>query len=158
MRAAAVPHAAMATGRPGAAGVAADNRLGRWYPAGMHDQPAAPGDEPDDETDDLHVPEQDLLVVFPLPGGDLGTPDEQQQIDELGDELAELLAEQGLGEYDGDEYGGGECTMFFCGPDSQALVAALRPILRRHPLCRRGHFVRLVAAADGSYDRRREPI
>ena len=132
----------------------------------MFDAPATPGDDPDDapeddfeaDGDEAAELEEDLLVVFPLAGGDHGSPDEQQQIDELGDELAELLDEHGLGEYDGDEYGGGECTMFFCGADSQALVAALRPVLRRHPLCRRGHFVQLVEAADGSLERRREPI
>jgi|JRYL01.1.fsa_nt_gb hypothetical protein len=132
----------------------------------MFDAPATPGDDPDDapeddfeaDGDEAAELEEDLLVVFPLAGGDHGSPDEQQQIDELGDELAELLDEQGLGEYDGDEYGGGECTMFFCGDDSQALMAALRPILRRHPLCRRGYFVRLVEGADGHPERRREPI
>ncbi len=136
----------------------ADFQRWRWYLADMLDQPAEPDDDLDDERGDPADTEQDLLVVFPLAGGDLGTPDEQRRIDELGDELAEWLAEQGLGEYDGDEYGGGECTMFFCGADSQALVAALRPILRRNPLCRRGHFVRLVETADGSFERRREPI
>lgn len=114
-------------------------------------------DLPDDE--DLDEPEElDLLVVLRLSNRQTGTPTEQAAIDELGDELGELVLDSGVGEYDGEELGGGECVMFFCGPDVQALIDVLRPVLRRSPLSRGGSFVRLVTDDHGETDRRREPI
>ena len=63
------------------------------------------------------------------------------------------VEQAGVGEYDGDEYGGGECILFFCGPDEEALLGVLRPILQRSPLARGAHFVRLVEKEDGEMRR-----
>ena len=54
---------------------------------------------------------------------------------------------------DGDEYGGGECILFFCGPDEEAMLGVLRPLLQRSPLARGAHFVRLVESEDGEMRR-----
>lgn len=110
------------------------------------------------EGDDVGSGEQDLLVVFRLTGRGVGSTAEQESIDRLGDELAELVEAQGVGEYDGDEFGGGECTLFFCGPDAGRIMEILRPVLRRHPLCRGGTFVRMVRGDDGEFERRTDAI
>lgn len=122
--------------------------------------PDLPADPEDDvEEDLLDEPEElDLLVVLKLSNRQTGTPTEQAEIDQLGDELGELVLDSGVGEFDGEELGGGECTMFFCGPDVQALIDVLRPVLRRSPLTRGAQFVRLVETADGDHERRREPV
>jgi hypothetical protein len=51
------------------------------------------------------------------------------------------------GEYDGDELGGGECSLFFCGPDPDRMLAVLLPLLKRSPLARGAHVVRMVDGA-----------
>ncbi len=124
----------------------------------MSGEPPEPDDDDDlDET--LDEPEElDLLVVLKLSNRQTGTPTEQAEIDELGDQLGELVLDSGVGEFDGEELGGGECTMFFCGPDVQALIDLLRPVLRRSPLTRGAQFVRLIENAQGELERRREPV
>ena len=71
----------------------------------------------------------------------------------LAEQLEAAAHEAGVGEYDGDEYGGGECILFFCGPDEEAMLGVLRPLLQRSPLARGAHFVRLVESEDGEMRR-----
>lgn len=114
----------------------------------------------DDDLPDAREPapadERDLLVVMRLSNRQMGTNEERTEIARLADELEAAVLGAGLGEYDGDEYGGGECILFFCGPDEMALISCLRPLLHRTPHARGAHFVRLVAGDDG--DMRREQI
>ena len=111
-----------------------------------------------DFEDDDRSTERDLLVVLRLSNRQMGTQTERAEIQELADALeAEVLA-AGVGEYDGDEVGGGECVLFFCGPDEDALLAVLRPLLQRAPAARGAYFVRLVEGPDGEMQRERLPI
>ncbi|MBL8730446.1 MAG: hypothetical protein JNM25_18655 [Planctomycetes bacterium] len=120
----------------------------------MHADAAA--DEADDA--DPEAEEQDLLVVLRLSNRRMGVHSERQAIETFADELEQVVTEAGVGEYDGDEIGGGECVLFFCGPDIDALLAVLQPHLKRSPLCRGGHLVRMVASADGTPERQRIPL
>lgn len=113
----------------------------------------------DDEDDDLvGDDEQDLLVVLKLSNRLMGTAQERMAIEEFADQLEAAITEAGVGEYDGDELGGGECILFFCGPDIDRLLAVLHPLLKRSPLCRGGHLVRMVDDPDGEPQRQRLPI
>jgi hypothetical protein len=109
----------------------------------------------DDDGDDTDL---DLMVVLPLSNRQMGTASEREAIAAMQDELDELLREAGVGEFDGDEIGGGECTLFFCGPDIDKLLAVLRPQLKRSPLCRGADLVRMVADEAGELSPRREPV
>jgi hypothetical protein len=102
--------------------------------------------------------EQDLLVVLRLSNRLMGVASERQAIEAFADQLEAAVTEAGVGEYDGDEIGGGECILFFCGPDIDALLNVLQPLLKRSPLCRGGHLVRLVEGADGFPERLRIPL
>jgi len=113
--------------------------------------------EDDGEADDPGE-EQDLLVVLRLSNRRMGTRDEREAIEAFADELDLALTEAAVGEYDGDEIGGGECVLFFCGPDVDAMLAVLQPLLQRSPICRGGHLVRMVPAADGTLERQRLPL
>ena len=135
----------------------------------LPDVPTSPGDdaEPDDELDDpledeldeaLDGDEQDLLVVLRLSNRQMGTNRERQELEQFADELEAAVEAAGAGEYDGDELGGGECVLFFCGPDVDRLMAVLRPLLQRSPLARGAEFVRLAAGADGELERQRLPV
>lgn len=115
-------------------------------------------DAPDEPEDPDTADEQDLLVVLRLSNRQMGTSRERQEIEAFADELAAAAQEAAVGEYDGDEIGGGECTLFFCGPDIDRLLAVLLPLLKHSPLCRGGHLVRMVTGADGTPERHRSPI
>ena len=116
------------------------------------------GDEDDDGDDTGDGGEQDLLVVLKLSNKQMGTATERQDIEAFAEELAAAVEQAGAGEFDGDELGGGECTLFFCGPDVDKLLAVLRPLLKRSPLCRGAHFVRMVETADGRMATQRMPV
>lgn len=121
------------------------------YPAGM---------DADDVDDDpaAEPEEQDLLVVLRLSNRMMGVASERQAIEAFADELEHAVTEAGVGEYDGDELGGGECILFFCGPDIDAMLTVLQPLLKRAPLCRGGHLVRMVTGPDGTPERQRIPL
>ena len=93
--------------------------------------------------------EQDLLLCFRLSNRQMGTNSERRDIEVFADQLDAAVRAAEVGEYDGDELGGGECTLFFCGPDIDKLLAVLLPLVKRSPVCRGGYFVRLVEGADG---------
>ncbi|HEX6811663.1 MAG TPA: hypothetical protein VF384_08585 [Planctomycetota bacterium] len=102
--------------------------------------------------------EQDLLVVLALSNKQMGTTKERLELEAFGDALEALVTEAGVGEYDGNEFGGGECILFFCGSDVDKLLGVLLPVLRRSPLCRGGHLVRMVTDAKGLPQQQRSPI
>src|SRR5262245_66444687 len=90
-----------------------------------------------DSTDDPSAePEHDLVVRLRLGNRAIGTAAERKAIDELAAQLEDAVAAAGAGEYDGDELGGGECRLFFAGPDADRLFTVLQPLLHRHPLGR----------------------
>lgn len=110
------------------------------------------------DDDDSDSDEQDLLVVLKLSNRRMGTGEERLELERFGEELEAAVTEAGVGEFDGDELGGGECVLFFCGPDVDRLLAVLMPLLKRSPLCRGGHVVRLTLDAEGHPERQRTPI
>ncbi len=109
----------------------------------------------DFDDDDEDHEEQDLLFILPLQKGQMGTNQERQAIERLEDELEAAAQAAGVGEFDGDEYGGGECTLFFCGPDVERLLAVLRPLVKRSPLGRGAAYVRMIDDGQGGLVQRR---
>lgn len=102
--------------------------------------------------------ERDLLVVLRLSNRQMGTASERAEISLIADEITRAVEAEGVGEYDGEEYGGGECILFFCGPDEDALLGLLRPLLQRSAYARGAHFVRLVESQDGNMIREKIPV
>lgn len=86
--------------------------------------------------------EQDVLVVLRLSNRLMGTADERRRLEQFGEELETAVVEAGVGEYDGEEIGGGECTLFFAGPDAARIAEVLLPLLQHRDLCRGGKLVR----------------
>lgn len=48
--------------------------------------------------------------------------------------IAEALERDGIGEVDGDEIGYDSATLYVFGPDAEALLVVLEPVLRSHPM------------------------
>jgi len=119
----------------------------------------ADGPDPEHHDDDFEpAEEQDLLVVLKLSNRLMGIATERMEIEAFADQLEAAITEAGVGEYDGDELGGGECTLFFCGPDIDRLLDVLRPLLKRSPLSRGAHLVRMVEGPDGEPQKTRVPL
>ena len=80
--------------------------------------------------------QQELTIHIDLSNHQMGTSKERTELQNFADRLESAVVEAGAGEYDGDELGGGECVMFFSGPDAQAIFSALHPLMRHNPLAR----------------------
>lgn len=59
----------------------------------------------------------------------------------LSDRLQETIERHGLGEYDGDERGPTETTLFMYGPDAERLFAGIESVLRAYPLCQNARVI-----------------
>jgi hypothetical protein len=95
----------------------------------------------------------DQAVLVYLDG--TGLPDavyERYDLATLEDRLSEALARQGTGEFDGNEIGPGETTLFMYGADAEKLFATIEPLLRAYPLCK-GARVVIRAGEPGSPER-----
>jgi hypothetical protein len=78
--------------------------------------------------------EQALIVTIPLRAGDMGDAKEHKHILELENQLSAAIKESGVGEFDGDEFGKGVCTIYMYGPSAERLLSVARPILKKfHP-------------------------
>jgi hypothetical protein len=75
--------------------------------------------------------EQALIVTITLHSGDMGNAQERKHILTLEDQLSNAIEESGTGEFDGDEFGGGVCTIYIYGPSADRLFSVARPILKR---------------------------
>jgi len=75
-------------------------------------------------------PEHAVLVLIKLSDPGFGRPEERDAIHGLADRLKEAIDQAGAGEYDGDEFGEGQCTLYMYGPDADRLYKAIEPALR----------------------------
>ena len=59
----------------------------------------------------------------------------------LNDKLYEVMDSSNVGEFDGNEIGGGKATLFFYGQDANQILRIVGPIFREHPACRNARIV-----------------
>jgi len=90
--------------------------------------------------------EQAVLIYIPLSDDEFGSQEEREAIHKLSDELSKAIETAGTGEFDGDEFGGGECTLFMYGPDADSLYNSIEPVLRASTLTKGGRAVKRHAA------------
>ena len=100
--------------------------------------------------------DRELLVVLPLSDSDMGTKAEREAYERLAERLDAHVLATGVGEYNGDETGGGEVTLYFSGDDERALVIEIHTILEDAALDRAARFERMTHSDDGAT--RREPL
>ncbi len=80
--------------------------------------------------------EHAVLIKLRLSGEGFGTPQEREAIHALSGRLEQAISAAESGEFDGDEFGGGVCTLYLYGPDADRLLASVDAILRSSPLAR----------------------
>lgn len=70
----------------------------------------------------------------------------------LEDQLEAAIAERQVGDFDGNEIGPDEATLFMYGPHADRLFVAVEQILREYPLCRNAR-VTIRAGGPGAPER-----
>ncbi|MFJ6053839.1 hypothetical protein [Streptomyces sp. NPDC092307] len=86
------------------------------------------------------APEHAVIARFELGGDDFGEPDQWSLVFGAERVMGAAVKAAGVGEVDGNEFGGGEVVIFAYGPDAEALYRAMEPGLRTLPF-RPAHVV-----------------
>lgn len=73
---------------------------------------------------------QALMVTIRLCSGEMGDNAERERIIALEHALSDAIENSSAGELDGDEYGGGECTIYIYGPSAERLFSVAWPLLK----------------------------
>jgi hypothetical protein len=83
-----------------------------------------------------HAPsvEHAVILHYKLSGDGVGTEAEREAVYALEDRLIGVIAESRSGEFDGNEFGGGEAVLYIYGPDKDRLWAAVEPVAKNFPL------------------------
>jgi hypothetical protein len=88
-----------------------------------------------------------VIVHLTLSAPGFGEAEEREAIHRLTDRLDAGISAARAGEFDGDEFGAGTCTLYMYGPDADRLFAAVEPDLRASPLTNGGYAVKRYGAA-----------
>jgi len=71
-----------------------------------------------------------LIATITLRSGGMGNAVERQRIVALEHQLSSAIEQSRAGKLDGDEFGGGVCTIYLYGPSAHRLFEIVLPILR----------------------------
>ena len=91
--------------------------------------------------------EQAVIVHLRFQEDSFGSPKERDAISDLEDQLEQAIGTASVGEFDGDEFGGGRCVLYMYGPDADRLFATVEPILRATPVARGGFALKRYGEA-----------
>lgn len=92
--------------------------------------------------------EQAVIAHLPLTDHPFGSDREREAIFDLADTLRDAIDSQGVGEFDGEAWGGWLCALYMYGPDADRLVAVVQPILKAAPLARGGFVIKRYGAPE----------
>ncbi|WP_239516514.1 MULTISPECIES: hypothetical protein [unclassified Streptomyces] len=95
------------------------------------------------ETDVEHA----VIVRYRLADDGLGRPSQREVVLQAQSLLNEAIEQADVGEFDGNEYGGGEVVLYAYGPDADALFTVMAPILHGLPF-RPAHAVLRYGSVD----------
>jgi hypothetical protein len=95
-----------------------------------------------------HVMEHLVMVYFSLSGEKFGSAEERSRLQSLSEKLDELITTKGVGEFDGDDFGEGECIFYMYGPDADVLYSTIEPSVRSSSLAVGAKIVRQYGSPD----------
>jgi hypothetical protein len=78
----------------------------------------------------MKSPEHAVLVYIKLSDDNMGSEKERKKCQDLGERMETSINTKRAGEFDGDEFGEGFCTLYMYGPDADALFNAVESDLR----------------------------
>jgi len=91
--------------------------------------------------------EHAVIAHLPLREGSFGSERECAEIGDLAARLHQAIDHHRVGEFDGDEFGGGRCLLFMYGPDADRLFGVIAPILKASSLARGGFVIKRYGEA-----------
>jgi hypothetical protein len=97
--------------------------------------------------------EQAVIATIKLNSADMGSAEERQRITALEDQLSDAIKRSSTGEVDGDEYGGGVCTIYMYGPSAERLFAAVSPFLKKFRAPKGSYVVKRYGKPGARQDR-----
>lgn len=103
-------------------------------------------------------PDHAVIVHFKLSDDEHGTVEERESVFALEDQLERAIEGVAAGEFDGNEFGGGEAVLYAYGPDADALFAAMEAPLRAFPNRPAFAILRYGEATDATAPERRVAI
>ena len=74
--------------------------------------------------------EQAVIVHYNLSDDEYGLTDEREAVFRLEDRLESLIERNKVGEFDGNEFGGGEAVLYCYGPNADRLFEVIEHELR----------------------------
>ena len=91
--------------------------------------------------------EQAVIVHLRLSDGAFGSCEERRALFDLEEQLESAIAAAGVGEFDGDEFGEGECVLYMYGPQADQLWAVVEPVLGACPCASSGYAIKRYGEA-----------
>ncbi|MFE4869905.1 hypothetical protein [Streptomyces sp. NPDC056682] len=93
--------------------------------------------------------EHAVIARYRLADDSLGEPSQREVVRQAQSPLAEAVEQADVGEFDGNEYGGGEVVLYAYGPDADAdaLFAVMAPVLPDLPF-RPAHVILRYGSVD----------
>ena len=92
--------------------------------------------------------EHAVIVRLPLDDAQFGSAERRAALDALEDELINAIELAEAGEFDGNDFGQGECTFFMYGPDADELYMVIEVVLQELPVARGGYAIKRYGPAD----------
>jgi hypothetical protein len=95
----------------------------------------------------MKSPEHAVLVYIKLSDDKMGNEKERKDWHALEDRMERSIQTRQAGEFDGDEFGDGFCTLYMYGPDADALFNAVESDLRTAPLLAGSYAIKRYGSA-----------
>jgi hypothetical protein len=92
--------------------------------------------------------EQAVIVHIPLDSNQFGSEELGEKLMELEDALIEAVELAETGDFDGNEYGQGECTFFIYGPDADEIFMVIEVVLKEFQVAQGGYAIKRYGTAD----------
>ncbi len=86
--------------------------------------------------------EHAVIVHLRLSDETFGSSEEREAIFAIEDLMSDAIERSTAGEFDGHEFGEGECVLFMYGPEADRLFASIEPILKSSPLAAGGYAIK----------------
>ena len=97
--------------------------------------------------------EQAVIATIKLRSGGMGSTEERNRIFALEDQLSEAIKKSSAGEFDGDEWGDGVCTIYMYGRSAERLFEVTLPILRKFGAPQGSYVVKRYGKPGAKQDR-----
>ena len=91
--------------------------------------------------------EHAVIAHLPLVEDPFGSEREREIIADLAGKLQRAINGHDVGEFDGEELGGGRCVLYMYGPDADRLFDVVRPILKNASLGDGGFVIKRYGEA-----------